>query len=269
MRRATTEPAQETRELDWQGLIETALTVEGSTGDTYRRLYDYSTLNVMFVMMQGIEPQPIATFKRWQALGRHVVKGAKAKEIIRPITVQRKDNNGDIEATFTKFKPVRCIFPYSDTAGDDLSPVEHQDWDEDRALKTLDITRVPFQTFEGNTAGYSFHRSVAVSPIAKFPFKTLTHEISHVSHGHTTADKQDEYRQHRGLMEFEAEGSAFLVCNELEVLTEEAASVSRAYCQTWLQGQRPPDSSIRRVFVTTDQIIRAGRLAVEGNDDAR
>jgi hypothetical protein len=34
--------------------------------------------------------EPVATYKRWQAIGRQVLKGSKAAEIVRPITITRK-----------------------------------------------------------------------------------------------------------------------------------------------------------------------------------
>ena len=51
--------------------------------------------------------------------------------------------------------------------------------------------------------------------------------------------------------------------NELQQLDEETATRSRGYVQSWLEGERPPDKAIREVFSATDQILKAGRLAVE------
>jgi len=41
------------------------------------------------------------------------------------------------------------------------------------------------------------------------------------------------------------------------------ATHSRGYIQGWLKDERPPDKAIREVFSATDQILKAGRLAVE------
>ena len=68
-------------------------------------------------------------------------------------------------------------------------------------------------------------------------------------------------------MEFEAEATAYLVGHELDVITDDQASESRAYCQSWLSGQNPPETSIRRIFASTNAILRAGRLAVEEGAD--
>jgi hypothetical protein len=61
----------------------------------------------------------------------------------------------------------------------------------------------------------------------------------------------------------------YLVGHELEQISESQASESRGYLQSWVQNERPSDSSIRKVFATTDQILRAGRLAVEGGADGQ
>lgn len=257
-----------TREIDWQALIETALTAPGHLGNVYNRFYSYSFMNQMLLLMQGVQ-EPVATYKRWQAMGRQVVKGAKAKEIVRPITVTRKNDDGEVEASFLRFKAVKCLFTVSQTEGDPLPPApELPEWSLPRALKQLDIREVPYQLLDGNTQGYSVDRRYAINPVAVHPFKTTLHEVSHITAGHTVPEKLAEYLGHRGVYEFEAEGSAYLVANELQVLPEEQASGSRAYIQTWLQGERPAETSIRRVFATTDAILRAGRLAVEGGDDA-
>ncbi len=82
--------------------------------------------------------------------------------------------------------------------------------------------------------------------------------------GHTLPETITEYETHRGIMEFQAEATAHLTMNELGQLTDEMATHSRGYIQGWLQGERPPDKAIRQVFAATDQILKAGRIAVSG-----
>ena len=113
------ERSPERRKLEWQELIETALTAPGRMCDTYNRFYQYSFLNQLLVLMQGVR-EPVATYKRWQAIGRQVLKGSKAAEIVRPITIAKKNDDGEVEATFTRFKPVKCLFAYSQTEGEEL-----------------------------------------------------------------------------------------------------------------------------------------------------
>jgi antirestriction protein ArdC len=258
-------PAEATRSLDWPKLLETALTAPGSVGNTYNRFYTYSFLNQMYLLMQGV-CEPVATYKRWQSLGRQVVKGAKAAEIVRPINIKRERDDGE-EVRITRFKPVKCLFGYSQTIGEELLAVEPPGWDLDTAHQRLDVRRVPYQLLDGNTQGYSLGREYAINPVAVHPVKTTFHEIGHIILGHTTEDQLEDYQQHRGVREFQAESTAYLTTHELGVLDETAASVSRGYVQGWLRDQRPPDPAIRQVFTATDTILKAGRPATIGEEN--
>lgn len=246
---------------DWSSLIEEALTVEGSLGNTYNRFYNYSLGNMLLMRMQGLR-EPVATYKRWKELGRHVIKGSKAKAIVRPITVKKQEIDGEVK-TFTRFKLVNCIFGVSETEGEPLPDYEPREWFRDRALGALAIQQTAFEQTDGNMQGYSFGNYVTVSPVARYPFKTLIHEVAHITHGHTGPGGHSDYRQHRGIREFEAEGSAFLVMNELADPEQWDRAESRAYIQNWLNGERPPEQSIKNVFKVAEVILRAGREPVE------
>lgn len=60
------ERSPERRELDWQELLETALTAPGRMGNTYNRFYQYSFLNQLLLLMQGVR-EPIGAMKTWNA----------------------------------------------------------------------------------------------------------------------------------------------------------------------------------------------------------
>lgn len=257
----TAEASPSPDRINWQELLETALTMPGNVSAAYTRFYAYSWLNCVYLRLQGVA-EPVATYKRWQSLGRQVLKGSKAKEIVRPIFIEKKNDAGEIESRITKFKPVRCIFGLSDTEGPELPPFELPEWDLPTAMQTLDIKQVPFTELDGNMQGYSLNREFALNPIAESPAKTMFHELGHIVLGHTTETGTAEYRTHRGLMEFQAESTAFLTMNELEQLTPAEASDSRGYVQHWLRDQRPPDVAIRQVFGATDKILKAGRPVV-------
>lgn len=252
-------PATEAK-LDWPAKLNEALTLPGRMGDTYCRFYNYSFLNQLMLMEQGV-CEPVATYRRWQELGRQVLRGSKAKAILRPIVVKREDENGD-EKTYTRFKLVNCLFPLSATEGDELPPVEIPTWDYHLALQNLDIREAPFTGLDGNVQGWSIGRSIAINPVAKYPVKTRMHELAHVVAGHTGPDGREDYLAHRGLREFEAESSAYLCMNELGLTEFMDVAESRGYIQSWLNGQTPPERSIRAVFKTVDTTLKAGRAAV-------
>jgi antirestriction protein ArdC len=254
----TAERSTERRDLDWQALIETALTAPGRMGDTYNRFYSYSFMNQLLLLMQGVQ-EPVATYQRWKDIGRQVLRGSKAKEIVRPITIKKKDDDGEVESSFTRFKLVKCLFTYSETEGEELPPADLPGWDLDTALGKLSIKRAPFTMLNGNIQGFSVGREIAVNPVATDPLGTTFHELGHVVLGHTEPDKAAQYALHRGTYEFQAEATSYLTMHELGVMGEDQAGESRAYIQGWLRTERPSDVAIRQLFGATDQILRAGR----------
>lgn len=270
--RETVGPDARSREVDWAKVMDTALNSPGQLGQTYSRFHRYSFLNQIMLLMQGAKG-PVASYQRWQDLGRQVVKGSRGYDIVRPIQVKIRGDvpagvanrgkppeaeNGDKPKTFTRFKVVRGAFTFSQTTGEELPEPEVPAWDFKRALGKLAISEVPFEHPDGNCQGYSFERNVAINPVAAFPVKTRFHEIAHVELGHTVREQQAEYVQHRGLKEFEAEGAAYLSLTELGLSEMFDPAESRAYIQHWMNGDTPPDSSIRRVFKVTSSILNAG-----------
>ena len=248
--------------IEWSKLIDEALTVKGSLGNTYNRFYNYSFMNQIYLWLQGVN-EPVATYKVWQANGRQVNKGSKAKMIVRPIFYKDTTEDGEEEYQLRGFKPVNCIFTYSDTTGEELPPVEVEKWHIATACENLDIEEVSYTSMNGNNQGYSFDRKYAVSPVAKYPLKTTMHELAHIVLGHTT-DKDNH--NHRGIKEFQAEATAFLVMKELEMTDCMDASASRAYIQSWLADQKPEDKAIKQIFKAVNDILTAGKPKTERSE---
>lgn len=233
---------------------------EGGSLGHYNRLYTYSMGNLAFLLYQGVTPQPVANYQRWQEVGRHVKRGAKAFYILRPINVKldELDDEGNPK-TITRFKPVKSVFRLEDTDGEPLPELELPEWSRERMLGNLAIELASdFPTYNGNVQGLSEGRTIYINPVAKYPEKTFFHETSHCVHGHTEGD-YSEYLAHRGIYEAEAEGSAHIVTNELGLLDDDAREESGAYIRHWLKDGQIPDRSIRRIFKVSDEILKAGR----------
>jgi len=246
-------------------MFDTLLTAEGSVGNTYNRLWDYSPRNVAFLMMQGCPPEPVATYRKWTELGRQVQRGEKAYSVLRPIQVRiEAKNEEEDDRMIRRFKVVKALFAYSQTAGEELPEVEPRGWSKERALGVLGINLVKFSDYDGNKGGYAVGRDIAINPLAPYPLRTLLHEISHVEHGHTTPEGLQTYQTHRGAMEFEAEATAFLTLNEFDELDDETATVSRGYCQSWMKQEQPTEVTYRRILNVSTKILKAGR---EEDDD--
>jgi hypothetical protein len=251
--------------IEWDRLLEAAMTMPGALGATYSRFYQYSFMNQIALFMQGVTG-PVATYKRWKDMDRQVLKGSKAKAILRPLMFNEINDKGEKEQKVGGFKWQNSVFEASDTEGADLPEYQPPAWDRTLALGTLGIQQVAFEQLNGNIQGFSRDREVAINPVAVYPFKTLIHEIGHVVLKHTTPEGLEEYRSHRGLMEFQAEGTAYLAMNELDALDQFNAAESRGYITHWLKGEKPDAKAIRQVFTATDTILKAGRSKPEENE---
>jgi hypothetical protein len=105
--------------------------------------------------------------------------------------------------------------------------------------------------------GFAQKRSIAISPIAAMPHKTLFHELAHIVLGHTTeSDFHDDEPTPRDLREVEAESVALLLGESLQL---SGAEFCRGYIQNWLQGDVISEKSAQRIFGAADRILKAGR----------
>lgn len=258
----------------WDAILQKAITTPGLIHEAYQRFHRYSLRNQLLAMFQcmerGITPGPIATYKQWEALGRHVLRGQKAIVLCMPITSTRPrapattvgDDEDDVEPTnddHDSDKSPRVFFMYqarwfviSQTDGDEYQPTTIPSWSEDRALQTLGVGRIRFDHLDGNVQGYATpHREIAINPIAALPHKTLFHELAHILLEHA---KDENVPQ--ALREVEAEGVALLCC---EALNLPGIEYARGYLRHWLSNNELTTKSSERIIATAHRIIAAGR----------
>src|SRR5262249_17963844 len=150
----------------------------------------YSLTNLLLFRMQGIH-EPVASFSRWKSLGRYVLGGSRAKEVIVPVLINEAAPNETLAekrervAKLIGFQVVRTVFALLDTDGAEVVPQPTPGWDYQQALTKLGIRVVAFDSTNGNLQGYSDGTEIAVNPIAIRPTKTRFHELAHVVLGHT------------------------------------------------------------------------------------
>lgn len=129
----------------------------------------------------------------------------------------------------------RNWFVLSQTEGELYQPEPIPGWDKATALAALNIREETFTILDGNAQGYATGiATVAVSPVAAMPEKTLFHEIAHVILGHHSDGGLNS------LKEVEAECVALICC---EVLGLPGPEFSRAYVQHWLRGDSIPEKT--------------------------
>lgn len=255
---------------DFQKMLSDAVSEPGKILAAYSAFHNYSIANGWLAMwecaMRGIELGPLNTYKGWQALGRQVRKGEKAISLIMPVTckvegTQRNADTGEydpVTKAFTKFILRPHWFVLSQTDGPDVELPAMPEWTADIALSALDITRKSFTITDGNVQGYAkAGRTIAVSPMAALPHKTLFHELAHVLLGHCEESTLTIRSGHlKNLREVEAESVAYLVTASLGL---DGLEYSRGYIRSWLGTDEIPAKSAQRIFTVANQILKAGR----------
>ena len=253
------------RSIQFADLLAEALREPGIISGAYSLFHAYSIGNAIAAWSQclarELTPGPIATFHRWKELGRHVRKGQKALVLCMPVTCKREREGKDgtrVEDCFTRFvwRPNWFVLSQTDGTGEP-APIAAPGWDADSALSALAIERVPFEHMDGNCQGYARARSVAVSPLAENPVKTMLHELAHVVLGHTqAAECADAGELTRAEREVEAEGTAY-ICGS--VLGIGGLEKSRGYLRAWLGEGSVSERSAARIFKAADTILKGGR----------
>lgn len=252
----------ERKTVNWSTLLSDAVNKPGVISSAYSAFHNYSLGNQVLAYSQvagrGLELSPIATYKKWQELGRQVKKGEKAIALVMPVTINKKDDAGNkTDDCFQAFVLRNNWFCLSQTEGEDFAnEVKTPSWDAEKALAALNITQVSFASADGNCQGYATGRSVAVNPVAQYPHKTRFHELAHVVLGHTAeATMHDDERTPRDIREVEAESVAYILCSVLDLPGLEE---SRGYIQHWLSSSEVTDKSAQKIFGAAEKILKAG-----------
>lgn len=242
-------------------LLNEAVTKPGVISEAYSRFYNYSIGNQLWAWSQCLSRKiplgPIATFRRWQELGRQVRKGEKAIALVLPVTIKKEDNDGN-ETVFSLFTVKNNWFVLSQTDGDDyVQETVTPAWDKAKALEALGIAEVEFELGDGNCQGYASGTSIAINPVAQHPHKTRFHEIAHIVLGHTKEGQlQDDEWTPRDIREVEAESVAYILCSLLGLPGQVE---SRGYIQSWLGEQQVTDKQAQRIFSAANKILEAGK----------
>jgi len=80
---------------------------------------------------------------------------SKAYEIVRPISYKRETQNENEVEVLRGFTPVRCKFTLSQTAGEEVPPIQIPKWDMVLAKSKLGLRQVEFDSTNGNLQGFS------------------------------------------------------------------------------------------------------------------
>lgn len=249
---------------DYEKLFHEALKSNGKLLKGYSNFHRYSFQNQLLAMAQmlwaGLEVSPIATYKKWESLGRQVTRGSKALSLYMPIQIDDDKNEGKKKTIFIARKK---WFALSQTEGEDNSEALQEflkgtDFNWEKALRELEITKVAFDEVDGNTQGFARKGQIAINPLAELPVKTLIHELAHcLLHLEGDVEFVDDKTAEHNIKEVEAEGVALFV--SLALGLEENIPYAVGYIKNWNKNNEIPADSIKRIFRAADKILKAGQ----------
>ena len=213
--------------------------------DTISQFHSYSINNCMLIAMQCPNPTYIAGFNDWKKKFKRTVKaGEKAIRILAPITVKFKteevDDEGNKEEKTIEFRRFKLVpvFDYAQTEGEELpticKPLTASVKDFESLKSALEnIAGIPV-TYEPINSGANGYYSKAEGKIvikAGMPeaqtIKTLIHEIAHnILHNDVFCTIPREVK------EIQAESTAYMVCKELGIDTDD---YTFEYVASWAQ----------------------------------
>jgi hypothetical protein len=88
-------------------IVQQAIKEPGLIHEAYHRFHGYSLRNQLLAMFQcasrKLMPGRLATYRGWERLGRHVIKGQKALVLCVPINIQDDDALDDNDEARTVF----------------------------------------------------------------------------------------------------------------------------------------------------------------------
>lgn len=214
---------------DWQKYLQ-----------TQARFHRYSFNNCCLIMMQRPDASQVAGFQTWKQMGRHVRKGERGISILAPLVrsheTQTEDGDTQTIRALSGFRTI-SVFDVDQTEGELLPEVCQRLQGDDQGLFSLleafSIDQgIPVSITEIATNGicrYSQGKPVEIAinanltPLHKA--KTLVHELAHA-----LLHNPQEYGEHRGDMELEAESTAYVVLNHFGF---DSASYSLGYVAHW------------------------------------
>lgn len=196
--------------------------------DFARSFHAYSLNNLLLILAQHPDATMVAGFRQWQTKGRQVREGETSIKIFgystRKTTSKDEESEPDPDERTVHYFPVLSVFDITQTDPIDgatapENPVQQLTGDHDHnVLRPLTahlentgwtVTREALAHANGYTDP-ARHTVVLCRDLPpEQAAKTLIHEAAHIELHHI--DDLDQYRQHRGRMEVEAESVAYIV----------------------------------------------------------
>jgi hypothetical protein len=219
---------------------------EGSLG-----MHDYSFNNLILAWLQYSKVSMMAGYKKWQSLGRTVIKGEKAIKVLAPLTRKIKDQESDEDLfIITGWRYVN-VFDIAQTEGEELE-FGHSDkvtgdsvsFDVIKNISPLPVIVEYAGTSNGNMTAERILVAPKDNPSAMIA--TLIHEVAHFKLGHLESDLDRETK------EVESETVSFIVTSYLGLDNQK----SKYYIGSWNGSGDKLKGRGKNIIAVAEAIIR-------------
>ena len=238
--------------------------------DFARSFHQYSLNNLLLILAQNPDATMVAGYRQWQAKGRQVRKNESAIKIFGHST-KKTSNDDEHESTQREeertihYFPVLSVFDISQT--DPIpgatpipeNPAKQLFGNDDHGIFQplaaylqsggWDVLREPLTHANGYTDPDRHVVVIGRDLAPEHSAKTLIHEAAHIKLQHI--DDVNEYRQHRGRMEVEAESVAYIV-GGLNGFDTSAYSIG--YITGWA------NEDLKLIRETANRVLHAAQL---------
>jgi len=242
-----------------------------------RSFHTYSLNNLLLILTQKPDATMVAGYRQWQTKGRQVRTGETGIKIFgysqKKTTSTDEDTTNETKERVVRYFPVLSVFdisqtdPLDGTTPTPENPVQRLTGGSDHNLLEpltshlgatgWTLTREPLAQANGYTD--PGRRTVVLGNelTPEQEGKTLLHETAHIHLHHI--DDLNQYREHRGRMEVEAESVAYVVAGLAGLDT---SSYSIGYITGWagedLDLIRETAARVLRVAHTIAEIASPG-----------
>jgi len=229
------------------------------------RFRQYSFNNTLLILIQCPHATRVASYKKWQELGRQVDKGQKGLSIFAPMMRKREDEKTGEEKRYISGFRLVPVFDVSQTSGDELpedpaAPVlldgEAPEglWDSLATIVEASGYTLRIGPSEHGENGYTRPSDKVVQVTEGLSdaqsAKTLIHEVAHMLLHTDDKALTEDALLHRNVAEVEAESVAHIVAMVHGLATED---YSVPYVAGWSNGKTEV------IAATADRVLRTAK----------